>query len=730
MEKKGKSTKFQAVTAGICLFASVCVPEVALAAFSLKLQTNAGTIKTIEDNGTGDTDPMLGSIVFNGSIDSFGVIVSTALSKPIVGDPTSAQLNMSAVSSTKATGGTLEISASDNGYLLIPPQGATRLISAVGGTTNKTSFFQTYTDSANTLFQTSGASVCTTGIQGPYSNGAFNNNAEANCSSNGYFSITAYANTTLNANQVQSFGYQVNVVPLETCAGKIGDLVWHDQNGNGLQDSGETGIAGASVTLKDAYGNIFSTTTDADGYYTFADVCAGTYEVDVDEASIDPIFTPTAANAGDDTKDSDSVNGQPVSVTLPANNSSDTTIDFGFVSPNAALGDRVWNDANINGVQDNGETGIAGATVNLRDCGGALIATATTDANGNYLFAGLAPGGYTVDFVNPDGSVWARSTADAGGDDSLDSDAGATGMTGCYTLAAGESNLTVDAGFYKKAALGDRVWNDANNNGVQDNGETGIAGATVNLRDCSGALIATTTTDANGNYLFAGLAPGSYTVDFVNPDGSVWARSTADAGGDDSLDSDAGATGMTGCYTLAAGESNLTVDAGFYKKAALGDRVWNDANNNGVQDNGETGIAGATVNLRDCSGALIATTTTDANGNYLFAGLAPGSYTVDFVNPDGSVWARSTADAGGDDSLDSDAGATGMTGCYTLAAGESNLTVDAGFYKKAALGDRVWNDANNNGVQDNGETGIAGATVNLRDCSGALIATTTTDANG
>ncbi|MEW6427155.1 MAG: SdrD B-like domain-containing protein, partial [Thermodesulfobacteriota bacterium] len=293
-------------------------------------------------------------------------------------------------------------------------------------------------------------------------------------------------------------------------------------------------------------------------------------------------------------------------------------------------------------------------------------------------------GSYTVEFVNPDGSVWARSTADAGGDDSLDSDAGATGMTGCYTLAAGETNLTVDAGFYKKAALGDRVWNDANNNGVQDNGETGIAGATVNLRDCSGALIATTTTDANGNYLFAGLAPGSYTVEFVNPDGSVWARSTADAGGDDSLDSDAGATGMTGCYTLAAGESNLNVDAGFYKKAALGDRVWNDANINGLQDNGETGIAGATVNLRDCSGALIATTTTDANGIYLFAGLAPGQYKIEFVNPDGSVWASAPANAGTDDTLDSDAGAAGMTGCYTLAAGETNLTVDAGFSKLAA----------------------------------------------
>jgi hypothetical protein len=116
------------------------------------------------------------------------------------------------------------------------------------------------------------------------------------------------------------------------------------------------------------------------------------------------------------------------------------------------------------------------------------------------------------------------------------------------------------------AALGDRVWFDLNRNGIQDEGEVGVAGVTVNLYSgcpAGGTPIATTTTDADGLYLFSGLAAGSYTVGFVRPDG--YTSTLANQGSNDEVDSDADAvTGMTGCYTLAAGETNLTVDAGFY----------------------------------------------------------------------------------------------------------------------------------------------------------------------
>ena len=54
--------------------------------------------------------------------------------------------------------------------------------------------------------------------------------------------------------------------------------------------------------------------------------------------------------------------------------------------------------------------------------------------------------------------------------------------------------------------------------------------------------------------------------------------------------------------TLPGGGSDQTVDFGYYKPVTIGDYVWNDANGNGIQDVGETGIAGVTLTLTGTNG--------------------------------------------------------------------------------------------------------------------------------
>ncbi|HUV30324.1 MAG TPA: SdrD B-like domain-containing protein [Acidobacteriota bacterium] len=113
----------------------------------------------------------------------------------------------------------------------------------------------------------------------------------------------------------------------------------------------------------------------------------------------------------------------------------------------AAIGDFVWHDENMDGIQDGGEAGVAGVTVNLYDCEDVLLATTVTDGSGYYLFSDLTPGGYYVEFVLPMGYVF--SPKDQGMDDAMDSDADLmTGKTECTTLDAGETDLTWDAGIY------------------------------------------------------------------------------------------------------------------------------------------------------------------------------------------------------------------------------------------------------------------------------------------
>lgn len=87
--------------------------------------------------------------------------------------------------------------------------------------------------------------------------------------------------------------------------------------------------------------------------------------------------------------------------------------------------------------------------------------------------------------------------------------------------------------------------------------------------------------------------------------------------------------------TTATGDSNWTVDFGFYK-LELGDRVWIDSDRNGV-DNGEPGLAGVLITATNLSTGEIFTTTTDNNGNYLFTNLSAGNYQVTMAMPNGYV---------------------------------------------------------------------------------------------
>jgi hypothetical protein len=363
-------------------------------------------------------------------------------------------------------------------------------------------------------------------------------------------------------------------------------------------------------------------------------------------------------------------NPNPALVTLPNDFASDLTIDFGFWQP-AALGDFVWHDINANGQQDGGEPGIPGVSVTLYTCANVMVADQLTDANGKYLFTNLMPGCYYVTFASV--ATFVPSPSNVGNDVS-DSDSVA-GKTGNYTLVAGETNLTVDAGFTKLAALGDYVWKDLDVDGVQDAGEPGIGGVVVTLYKCGIAgAFATMNTNAAGFYLFSNLVPGCYYVTFGTPAGMTASPSNV---GNDALDSDS-VGGTTGNYILSSGETNLTVDAGFYQqKAALGDFVWKDNDQDGQQDAGEPGIPGVLVTLLNCDGSPTGQTqVTDAAGKYLFQNLVPGCYKVQFGTPAGMTASPSNV---GSDVTDSDS-VGGFTGNYTLAPGETNLTVDAGFY--------------------------------------------------
>jgi hypothetical protein len=114
----------------------------------------------------------------------------------------------------------------------------------------------------------------------------------------------------------------------------------------------------------------------------------------------------------------------------------------------------VWNDADQDGLQDEGESGIQNVTVNILDKTKTFINAALTDAAGRYQFDGLAPGDYYFDFAVPIG--FSLSPEHRGQDEALDSDADViTGETNLVQLVAGNNILTWDVGMYSLGSLSD-----------------------------------------------------------------------------------------------------------------------------------------------------------------------------------------------------------------------------------------------------------------------------------
>lgn len=429
-----------------------------------------------------------------------------------------------------------------------------------------------------------------------------------------------------------------------------------------------------------------------------------------------------------------------------------------------SIGDRVWNDFDRDGIQDGGEPGVPNVTVQLKDCSGNVLQSQPTDGNGIYTFGNLSAACYTIGVVVPNGFQLSPKAQGTNGD--LDSDINiGNAMSDNINLGAGQNITNIDAGINQPVAptptntpapqlgsLGDRVWLDTNDNGIQDGGEAGVSGVSVVLRDCNNNTLDSTTTNIDGNYNFGALSAGCYVVRFTNINSDLYSFSQGDQGGDDALDSDVISldtvtpgivNGQTANINLGAGENNNTVDAGLVPQpvdnAAIGDKVFRDDNGNGQQDGGEPGVAGVSVQLKDCNDNQLDSTTTDINGIYGFSGLAAGCYTIGVALPDGYTFSPQNV---GNDNTDSDINpANAMSDPVNLAAGEINNTVDAGLVPDATggdtcIGDYVWNDMDYDGIQDSNEMGVMNANVYLGvDNNGdnlidRYVDDTSTDANG
>jgi uncharacterized repeat protein (TIGR01451 family) len=356
-----------------------------------------------------------------------------------------------------------------------------------------------------------------------------------------------------------------------------------------------------------------------------------------------------------------------------------------------SIGNFVWLDGDADGIQDVGEVGIGGVVVELRDAGGALIDSVTTNPDGSYLFTNLPNGEYTVTFVPPVDHL--SSPVGVGSNGGIDSN----GLSASVSLNGGTtgiSNLTIDSGFYPNVvdvALEKNIVSSTSGLELGDTVDYEIIVTNEGNADATGVEVIDTLpagliyVSSNGSSTVAGQVVTWVVGDLdvgesatllitaeINSVSSLRNFAQVSVTNETDIDSSPGTTVKSGDGD-EDDEDSATVQVGLY---SIGNFVWLDGDADGIQDVGEVGIGGVVVELRDAGGALIDSVTTNPDGSYLFTNLPNGEYTVTFVPPVDHL--SSPVGVGSNGGIDSN----GLSASVSLN-GADNLTVDSGFYIEA-----------------------------------------------
>jgi len=382
----------------------------------------------------------------------------------------------------------------------------------------------------------------------------------------------------------------------------------------------------------------------------------------------------------------------------------------------------VWEDENSNNIIDLGERLLPDLTVEVYSCAGVLLGSFISGSTDEVCLDNLESVDYYLRLATPAGYL--PNTAGA-----ITNEYG-SGTTTCYSGT--NTTTTINLGLTpteEETQLDVTLWEDTNENGIQDAGEFPMTDIRVTLYTCTGTLIDETFSEADGTVSFDGLSLGQYYVQTELVPGLEFLN-----GG---VITNAFGPGSSTCFDLGTGTNSIDI---FYVPmtsaltADISGKVWLDGNEDGVMDLTELGMAAVDVRLYDENFVPLELTSTNDDGEYTFRDLDFGSYYVQFLTPDNYVFTDYRV--GSNASTDSEVidPVLGMTDIVVLATASGMYDVNAGLVESieesSRVSGRIWIDENRNGIIDLNEPGWAESLVDLYDETGDYHSSTYSDVDG
>ncbi|MBI5476108.1 MAG: T9SS type A sorting domain-containing protein, partial [Ignavibacteriales bacterium] len=374
--------------------------------------------------------------------------------------------------------------------------------------------------------------------------------------------------------------------------------------------------------------------------------------------------------------------GSTYSIRIDVSSTIITSQNFGNFRYGSISGTK-FNDLNGNSVKDAGDTILSGWKIRLN---GAKIDSVLTDGSGNYTFSNLGPGNYTLNEELQTG--WIQTL----------------GQPGVITMTSGAAVTGKNFGNFQKVSISGQKFHDLDGDGVKDAEDIGLIDWTIRL---SGTATASTTTDANGNYTFSDLGPGSYTLSEDMQTG--WMQTKA----------------PTGSIVTSSGTNVVNKDFGNFQLASISGKKYTDmAADSSIA--GDNTLNNWVIKLYK-SGVLQSRILTGEFGDYSFNNLTPGTYTVEESLE--TSWMQTYPQLSTPGVVLTTFGTNAGKRAYqvTVSSGINSNYRDFGNYQMATISGMKFNDLNGDSVKDAGDIGLSGWKIKI---TGTKTDSATTDANG
>lgn len=491
--------------------------------------------------------------------------------------------------------------------------------------------------------------------------------------------------------------------------------VFQDSNGDGKRGDYDRGVPGIEVTLLEGETPLDSTSTDSDGKAALY-ARAGRYTVRV--------TLPAGYGISDGSVQSRTVD---LDVSFATGEEEALTL---AVAPVGALGGRVFEDMDNDGIMGDGDPGVAGVTVRIEGNRTGTVREITTDETGEYLFDFLPDDMYTISATLPEGMLYARYSQ-TGGD--LRSIFTGSNITREFPVRDAARLMDKNIGVVENGVISGVAFLDLNCNGRLDEGEPGYAGVTVEaLRGSGSESQGKTETGEDGAFRLEGLRGGDYQLRAILPDdGSIFSVTAEGAASEvNRFEQRSTRREFTiGGLTLGSG-GETTALVGVARIASVSGVVFEDAGYDGVLGEEDKRLSGIRVYAVDASGQSVADATTNGRGEYTLTGLMPGVYTVEVQRKAGYGFTRLRPAEDGGSHVTALVGEMGVTAEMDIAMGEALTGVNAGMLPASTVSGVFFHDVNDNGLRDENEIGMLGAEVRLVSEDGEIDLTQTPAEDG